>query len=166
MANSKQNNKKNAGMPGDMTKKASSGSGKGRPARKSTYTLDELREERDIWYKICVLVHDLRNMTKDKTCENRTLQTTDAIYISAPYFSDDEAAVVKSAVTSTGSTIEQEISTNLETFFDKRQASEDYRPCGPHTLAPVYMSCFGIDKSEIEDEKFISRLRRSGLGGM
>lgn len=32
-------------------------------------------------------------------------------------------------------------------------------------LIEVYLSCFGIEKTEIEDEKFVSRLKRSGLGG-
>lgn len=129
------------------------------------YTLAELRDNPDMWYKICLLIYDLRNMTKDKTCENGTLQTIDALYISAPYFSDEEAAIVKNATMTPGASIEQAINTNLENFFEKREASGDCRPCGPHDMVPVYLSCFGIDKSEIEDEKFVSRVRRSGLGG-
>lgn len=104
-------------------------------------------------------------MTKDRTCESRTLQTTDAFYISAPYFSDDEAAIVKSAVVTPGTSVEQAIANNLENFFEKRRASGDCRPCGPHDMVPVYLSCFGIEKAEIEDEKFVSRVRRSGLSG-
>lgn len=133
--------------------------------RKTNYTLSELRDNRDLWYKICVLIYDLRHMTKDKTCESRTLQTTDAFYISAPYFSDDEAAIVKSAVVTPGTSVEQAIANNLENFFEKRRASGDCRPCGPHDMVPVYSSCFGIEKAEIEDEKFVSRVRRSGLSG-
>lgn len=67
--------------------------------------------------------------------------------------------------TGTGTiTIEQLISSTLENFFEKRRASGDCRPCGPHDMVPVYLSCFGIDKADIADEKFVSRLRRSGLG--
>lgn len=134
-------------------------------AKRTSYTLSELRNDQDIGYKIRVLIYDLRNMTKDKACENRTLQTTDALYISGPYFSDDEATAVKSTIvdSSAGISLEQAISKNLETFFEKRRASGDCRPCGPHDMVPVYLSCFGIDKAEIEDDRFISRLRRSGL---
>ena len=132
-------------------------------SKKSSYTLSELRANRDIWYKICVLIYDLHNIRKDKTCENRTLQTTDPLYISTPYFSDEEAAIVKGAEVTPGITVEQAITTNLESFFEKRKASGDCRPCGPHDMVPVYLSCFGVDKAEIEDEKFVSRVRRSGL---
>lgn len=133
-------------------------------SRRTSYTVLELRDNRDLWYKTCALIYDLRNMTKDKTCENRTLQTTDALYISTPYFSDGEAAAVKAATMDDGTTVEQAISTSLENFFEKRKASGDCRPCGPHDMVPVYLECFGVDKAEIEDEKFVSRVKRSGLG--
>ncbi|GAB7339389.1 hypothetical protein MBLNU457_6027t1 [Dothideomycetes sp. NU457] len=121
-------------------------------------TLTELRNSSDLWYKVRVLIYDLQNMKKDKTCENRTLQTTDPLYISAPYFSADEAAAVKNTVvdTSGGTTItlEEKMSSSLENFFEKRRASGDCRPCGPHDLVPVYLECFGMEKGDIVDEKF------------
>ncbi|KAK5685577.1 hypothetical protein LTS10_003658 [Elasticomyces elasticus] len=145
-------------------------------------TIAELQENQDL---ICVLVYDLRNLKNDKACSNRLDQTTDELYISLPYFSADEAAVIKAATVNapttenetadetatTGSasperiTLEQAISSSLQNFFDKRKASGDCRPCGPHDMVPVYLACFGIEKAEIEDEKFLSRVRRSGLGG-
>ncbi|KAK3657789.1 hypothetical protein LTR56_002168 [Elasticomyces elasticus] len=137
------------------------------------------------WHRICILIYDLRNLKNDKACSNRLDQTTDELYISAPYFSADEAAIIKAATVNapttenetadetatTGSasteriTLEQAISSSLQNFFDKRKASGDCRPCGPHDMVPVYLTCFGIEKAEIEDEKFLSRVRRSGLGG-
>jgi hypothetical protein len=130
-------------------------------------TLSELRDDRDLWYKIRVLIYDLYKI-KDKPCENRIHQTTDVLYISAPYFSPDEAAAVKGALIDSSdgdsTTLEQAIQNSLENFFEKRWASGDYRPCGPHTIVPVYLACFGMDKADIEDEKFVSRIRRSGLG--
>ncbi|CAJ2503371.1 Uu.00g107650.m01.CDS01 [Anthostomella pinea] len=136
------------------------------PDTKATKSLAELRDDQVLWYKICVLVYDLRNMTKDKACEDRTLQTTDELYISAPYFSADEAATIKSATVSDNDNafLEQTITSNLQNFFEKRRASGDCRPCGPHDMVPVYLECFGIDRAEIENEKFVSRLRRSGPG--
>ncbi|CAI6332864.1 unnamed protein product [Periconia digitata] len=129
---------------------------------KAIRTVADLREDKDIWYKICVLIYDLRN-AKDKTSENRTLQTTDELYLSMPYFSPDEAAAIKAARLDDGHTLEHAITTSLQNFFEKRRASGDCRPCGPHDMVPVYMTCFGIEKSEIEDEKLLSRIRRSGL---
>lgn len=142
-----------------------------KPAPKNSIsTLSDLREDRDLWYKICVLVYDLRHI-KDKISENRTLQTTDPLYISGPYFSPEEAASVKGALVDGGEgrednklPIEQAITTSLENFFEKRRASGDSRPCGPHDMVPVYLECFGIGKEEIEDERFISRVRREGVG--
>lgn len=102
-------------------------------------------------------------MAKDKACERRTLQTTDELYISAPYFTADEAVAIKSALVDADTSLEQAITSNLQSFFEKRRASGDCRPCGPHDMVPVYLSCFGIDKAELDDDKFVSRLRRSGL---
>ncbi|KAF8854029.1 hypothetical protein BDZ45DRAFT_50885 [Acephala macrosclerotiorum] len=60
-------------------------------------------------------------------------------------------------------TIQQALETRNSGFLDKRKASGDFRQCGPHDLAPLFESVFGIDKRELEDEKFLGRLRRSGL---
>ena len=31
-------------------------------------------------------------------------------------------------------------------------------------MLPIYLSVFGIEKAGLKDDKFLSRLRRSGLG--
>ena len=61
-------------------------------------------------------------------------------------------------------TLEEAIHDRLTNFFDKRRASGDARPCGPHDMFPIYASIFGIEKAELKDEHFLGRLRRSGLG--
>jgi hypothetical protein len=60
-------------------------------------------------------------------------------------------------------TVEDAIKGCLENFFEKRRASGDARPCGPHDMGPIYLAVFGISKAELKDEKFLSRLRRAGL---
>jgi len=60
-------------------------------------------------------------------------------------------------------TVEQAIHLHLAGFLEKRKASGDARPCGPHTLAPIYEAVFQVEKRELEDEKFLSRLKRVGL---
>ena len=142
--------------------------------------LSDLRADRNLWHKICVLLYDLHNLAKDHNSERRTLSTVDTLYLSAPYFSVHEAARIKAtmlepifeeSIHSNNSkasrteriSLEDAITSSLANFFEKRRASGDLRPCGPHTLAPVYRRVFGIDRAEIEDARFLSRLRRSGL---
>jgi hypothetical protein len=176
--------------------------------------LPALQANNDLWYKIHVLLHDLCNIATDRAAESRTLATTDELYISAPYFTTDEATLVKSTkiqpptlneipefeqegyeqdtaeeaaspanhimieeatspadlitikeATSPPSliTIEEAIKSCLVNCFEKRRASGDARPCGPHDMGPIYLAVFGISKGELKDEKFLSRLRRAGL---
>jgi hypothetical protein len=60
--------------------------------------------------------------------------------------------------------IEAAIKYCLQNFFEKRRASGDARPCGPHDMGPIYQAVFGITKEDLKNEKFLSRLRRTGLG--
>ncbi|KFZ09653.1 hypothetical protein V501_05517 [Pseudogymnoascus sp. VKM F-4519 (FW-2642)] len=160
-------------------------------------TLSNLREKLDLWYKIHVLLYDLCNVSKDHAAEARTLCTTDELYISAPYFTPEEALLIKNTVIpppvlmdipefealefdediNCGTneapkdvapekilTIEEAITSCLQNFFAKRRASGDARPCGPHDMGPIYRAVFGITAEELKDEKFLGRLRRTGLG--
>lgn len=154
-----------------------------------------LQSNKSLWYKIHVLLYDLCNIATDRAAESRTLATTDELYISAPYFTPEEATLVKTTrilppslseipefgtldyekpaleepltVVSKPSTqpitIEEAIKDCLRNFFEKRRASGDARPCGPHDLGPLYCAVFAIAKTELKDEKFLGRLRRSGL---
>ena len=61
-------------------------------------------------------------------------------------------------------TIEEAITSCLQNFFAKRRASGDARPCGPHDMAPIYKAVFGITTDELKNERFLGRLRRTGLG--
>ncbi|KAG9665544.1 hypothetical protein KCU95_g18489, partial [Aureobasidium melanogenum] len=158
----------------------------------SSEGLQALQADQNLWYKVRVLLYDLCNIATDHAAELRTLATTDELYISAPYFTAEEAALVKNTqiqaptltevpefedlheegiteprqiegVTSHTVTIEEAIKDCLRNFFEKRRASGDSRPCGPHDMGPIYRAVFGISKEELKDEKFLSRLRRAGL---
>ena len=150
-------------------------------------TLDTIKEDPLLFYRICVLLYDLRNMANDRTSESRTLSTTDELYISPPYFTPAQAQMIKTAVVQKpqpcGSSVEDEENTittvedvdisgeprsieealkdRLVNFFEKRRASA--RPCGLHDMAPIYESVFEIAQSELKDENFPARLRRCGL---
>ncbi|KAM0553916.1 hypothetical protein ACHAPJ_007262 [Fusarium lateritium] len=133
-------------------------------------------------YKLRVLLHDFLNVKKDPNAEKRINSTTDEHYISAPYFDENQAATIKGAiidvdvgseesesydpavmVSQQGQSFETAVRTLLDNFLEKRRASGDARPCGPHHLVPMYAKLFGIDMKELEDIKFLSRLRRTGL---
>ena len=148
-------------------------------------TLSCLREDSDLWYGIQVLLYDLSKVARDPQSEKRLSFTLHPLYISGPYFSDSESTRILQAIindpTATSPpntsddddsmtltkepTIEQAIYDKTTNFLDKRKASGDARPCGPHDLVPIYGAIFGIPKDKLEDERFLARLRRSGLGG-
>jgi hypothetical protein len=62
-----------------------------------------------------------------------------------------------------GETFDAAIRAMMNNFIEKRRASGDARPCGPHYLAPMYASLFGIEMEELQDPKFLGRLRRNGV---
>ena len=155
----------------------------------TTPTLSCLREDSDLWYRIHVLLYDLSKIARDPQSEKRLSFTLHPLYISEPYFSDSESTrILQSTIddptcTTAASppntsgdddndsiawtketTIEQAIYDKMTNFLNKRKASGDARPCGPHDLVPIYGAIFGIPKDELEDEPFLARLRRSGLG--
>ena len=150
-------------------------------------TLSALRQDLDLWYRIQVLLYDLSKVARDPQSEKRISSTTHPLYISEPYFSVSESTRILTAViddsgnveairpqypnsdydgphTPDDKTIEEAIYDTMTNFLDKRKASGDARPCGPHDMVPVYGSIFGIPKEKLEDERFLARLRRSGLG--
>ena len=150
-------------------------------------TIAELQQNADLWYRIHVLLHDLANVGKDPRSTSRLSTTTDELYISLPYFTSSEASTIlgthlrfEAVVESDSSSIDSEddmtghdslsveaaIKQRMKNFFDKRKASGDARPCGPHDLVPIYTTVFDIQQSELKDEKLLSRLRRSGLGDL
>ncbi|KAI4599513.1 hypothetical protein KJ359_001956 [Pestalotiopsis sp. 9143b] len=162
------------------------------PTASPPRTTSALKSDPVLGYKIRVLLHDFRAMTKDKAAEARTSTMTDAVYIGGPYFTPNEATRIKNAIIdhdmpameepndqaddedgdSAGqaaservqpTTVEDAIHARMARFHDKRRASGDARPCGPHDMAPLYEAVFGIPQDEMRDEKFLARLRRQGL---
>ncbi|KAL9098102.1 MAG: hypothetical protein Q9163_006173 [Psora crenata] len=143
----------------------------------SNTTLSALRQDSDLWYRIHVLLYDLSNVA-NLDSQKRISLTVHELYISDPYFSELEAIRIRTALIDTdhdtsgdgtylsslqGVTIEEAIHHKLADFLDKRKASGDARPCGPHDIVPIYSDIFKIGKDELKDERFLSRMRRSGL---
>ena len=133
------------------------------PTSASTVTLSELQQDGELQYRIKVLLYDLNNISNDPMSDKRISSTTDSLYISEPYFTENEATRIRSALVTPTVSVQDAIQQGLSNFFDKRRASGDARPCGPHDMVPVYCSVLDIRKDDLKDENFLSRLRRSGL---
>ena len=142
-------------------------------------TTSTIKADPTLGYKIRVLIHDLRNIAKDPSSARRLNATIDEHYISVPYFTATEAETIKQATVDVeigshlvpggentptfGKSLDEAIRMLLGNFLEKRRASGDSRPCGPHDLAPVYAALFGIELDEMQDDKFLGRLRRNGV---
>lgn len=155
-------------------------------------TTSAIKVDPDLGYRIRVLIHDFLNVTKDPNASRRINSTTDEHYISAPYFNDTQSALLRHAIVDSdlgtvlrgmegyedteeanayesilqsqrGQTFDTALRSLLSNFIDKRRASGDARPCGPHHLGPMYASLFGIEMEELNDDRFLTRLRRSGV---
>lgn len=147
-------------------------------------TASAVRDDPSLGYKLRVLIHDLLNISRDPSSEKRLNATTDEYYLSLPYFSAQEAEAIENAVIDvepslhnipgdlntggddsplTSKSVKDALRWILSGFFDKRRASGDSRPCGPHHLAPLYAALYGINLAELQDTKFLGRLRRNGI---
>jgi hypothetical protein len=70
------------------------------PASTATITtVADLRKDAALWYKILLLIYDLKNYgSKNPASKKRLDETTHVRHLSGPYFSEKEAELVQSAV--------------------------------------------------------------------
>ncbi|TQV91223.1 hypothetical protein IF1G_10104 [Cordyceps javanica] len=193
-------------LPATTTTTAAASPSPSTVAHQPTTTL-AVRDHPVLGYKLRVLLYDLVHVAKDPASARRLDRTTDAWYMSRPYFAPDESETMKNAIIThatsssssssssspsfaslphlvnddgdgsgsgsgsgspsssswSGSAVRDALASLLSTFFDKRRASGDARPCGPHHLAPLYAALYGIDMAELQDGRFLGRLRRNGV---
>ncbi|KAI4279368.1 MAG: hypothetical protein LQ337_000291 [Flavoplaca oasis] len=143
-----------------------------------TAALSDIQTNPDIWYRVQVLLYDLSKVGNDVLSEKRLSATTNELYISAPYFTEAETTrILSTPVEPSNSseesiapspnvlttTIQDTIHQRLANFLDKRKASGDSRPCGPHDMLPIYLDVFKLQRGDLKKKKFLARLRRSGL---
>lgn len=145
-------------------------------------TTSAIAKDPVLGYRLRVLLYDFLNVMKDPNSEKRINSTTNEYYLSGPYFDATQATTLKGViidielggldeadadvidhVTQQGQSFETAVRVLLSSFIDKRRASGDTRPYGPHHLAPMYAKFFGVDMDDLKDDKFLSRLRRVGL---
>ncbi|KAH7063703.1 hypothetical protein B0J12DRAFT_563008 [Macrophomina phaseolina] len=118
------------------------------------YTAEDLRQAPDnLWYRLHVLTRDLRRFGDDRKALERLDRVTDPAYIGAPYFSEEEAALVKQFDAGSGSALAQLVASRLEDRLNrrmkKRVESGDYRVCAAHDLAPVFERALQLSPKDL-----------------
>ncbi|KAL2068640.1 hypothetical protein VTL71DRAFT_14977 [Oculimacula yallundae] len=126
-----------------------------------------------------VLIYDLANIKSDPVSMTRLERTIDELYISEPYFTSSEAESLKNTSVpfqDEPESIKDEAGDGLGEFHEIAELSEmeKFSARGARQVVifgladrmiwvPVYLEVFGFEKGELEDEKFLGRLRRSGV---
>jgi hypothetical protein len=62
----------------------------------STMTIQDLKNLPQLWYKLHVLIYDLRNYDEVLASRERVEIVIDPCYVGSPYFTPSEASLVKS----------------------------------------------------------------------
>lgn len=134
------------------------------------HTLDELRQDSKLWFKVHVFLYDLRNFRSNHESRDRLDSVVDTYYIGSPYFSATEADYILQTAGNTETTTLKEL---LDDFFaqrpEKRMQSRmkdtaDYRVCAAHDLAPIVEKVFRIHPKDLAKNKGFMKLIR--LGGL
>lgn len=131
--------------------------------------IQSLQSDTQCWYKVKVFLFDLRHFKERTDSRDRLEPITDPSYIGAPYFEPAEIQRLKSLVADDReATLEQIIESTLDEKMDrrmkKRVASNDYRVCAAHDLAPVFEKAFNVKPKELQrGKKFIKALTADGL---
>ncbi|RDL32545.1 Uncharacterized protein BP5553_09001 [Venustampulla echinocandica] len=131
-------------------------------------TIQDLKNQPCLWYKVHVFVYDLRNFREIPDAQARLDRIMDASYIDLPYFTPDEVHLLKSSIVEGDKTlegiIEETLNERLERRIKKRVESGDFRVCAAHDLAPIFEKVFDIKSKDLaKNEEFLTILGRSGL---
>jgi hypothetical protein len=139
-------------------------------------SVEDLKVQPSLWYKIHVLVYDLRNFQANSQAEARLAGVEDLSYIGTPYFDPVEVKQLKACVIdATNSTnlemvIRDSLRERLERRMKKRVESGDYRVCTAHDIAPIFEKAFCINPKELQtNTEFLAllencQLEPSGIG--
>jgi len=120
-------------------------------------TLQDLQANFDLWYKVRVLLHDLSNVATDRAAEARTLCTTDELYISDPYFTAEEAALIKAT------TVSPPILKEIPEFEALELEGGETKEAGQEKSIPERMAIEEAIKSCLEN--FFEKGKRAGMQG-
>ena len=134
----------------------------------SLVSLPELKMNSNIWYKIHVLLYDLRHFEQSNISQCRLEIVIDPSYLGQPYFNADEAEKIKGARLDGDKTlsalIEETLNERLNRRIKKRVESGDYRVCAAHDVAPILEKAFAIKPKDLErDQVFLDTMATNGL---
>jgi hypothetical protein len=131
-------------------------------------TIQDLHANRILWYKIHVLVYDLRHF-QEKASQARLECVMDSSYLSLPYFTASEAAQLKATPVHNNTkklevVIQETLDERLQRRMKKRVQSGDFRICAAHDLAPILEKALDIKPKELErDRDFLALVEQFGL---
>ena len=130
------------------------------PSTRAVSSIQDLKESPRVWYKIHVLMYDLRSFQANTVSRDRIETVIDPSYIGSPYFTDTEAAMVKGLQVSgsKGSStleevIEETLKERLQRRMKKRVESEDFRVCVAHDVAPILERVLGVKEKDLMRDK-------------
>ena len=134
-------------------------------------SIGTLRQNPLLWYKLHVLVYDLRHFKSDTRSETRLNEVADRSYIGSPYFSDDESRQIKSIVVNVAQnrTLEQVIEDAFKQRLEKRiktrmNETGDYKVCTAHDIGPIFEKSFNIRPKDLQKNKsFRDLVQKGGL---
>ncbi|KAL1988673.1 hypothetical protein VTN96DRAFT_8373 [Rasamsonia emersonii] len=119
-----------------------------------------------LWYRIHVLLFDLRHYSERADSKERLECVIDPSYIGPPYIEPEEAERIKNTVIHDGKklsqVIEEFLAGRLNRRTKKRVDSGDFRVCAAHDLAPVLEKTLGIDSKQLARDKDVLRLLETG----
>lgn len=69
--------------------------------QQSTFTIQDLQRNTQLWYQIHVLIYDLKDSREALDSHERIHQLIDVLYIGVPYFTIAEADMIKSTLIDT-----------------------------------------------------------------
>ena len=131
-------------------------------------TIQDLRANRVLWYKIHVFVYDLRHF-QESASQARLEKITDSSYLGLPYFGADEVAQLKVTTIHNDTkkledVIQETLNERLQRRMKKRVQSGDFRVCAAHDLAPIFEKALDIKPKDLErDRNFLGLVEQSGL---
>ena len=134
----------------------------------SLASIPELKMDSNIWYKIHVLLYDLRHFEQSNVSQSRLETVVDPLYLGEPYFSPDEAEKIQGVCLDRDKTlpvlIQETLNERLGRRMKKRVESGDYRVGAAHDVAPILEKALGIKPKDLErDQIFLDAIAANGL---
>ena len=137
---------------------------------KHTLDLTTLKADSNgsVWYKLHVLLYDLRHFEQSNQSRSRLESVTDPSYLGEPYFNLSQAEMIKTIRVETDKTlatiIEDTLNERLNRRMKKRVGSGDYRVCAAHDIAPCLEKLLGINPKNLEkNQAFVDTMTKYGL---